>query len=137
MVLGALVSGLHAGLIYNTWPTMDGQAIPDDAFVQSPWWINFFENPGTAQFDHRMGAYLVVSAVFALWWVESAAKLQGFAHRSANALLNLTLIQVVLGVGTLLMQAPEILAALHQLVAALLLCVAVWHAFELRYAAKA
>ena len=137
MLLGALVAGLHAGLIYNTWPTMDGQAIPEDAFAQSPWWLNFFENPATAQFDHRMAAYLVVSAVFALWWVESAAKLQGLAHRSANALLNLTLIQIVLGVATLLMQAPEILAALHQLVAALLLCVAVWHAFELRYAARA
>jgi heme A synthase len=84
-----------------------------------------------------MGAYLVASAVFALWWVESAAKLQGYAHRSANALLNLTLIQIVLGIATLLMQAPEILAALHQLIAALLLCVAVWHVFELRYAAKA
>lgn len=137
MLLGALVAGLHAGLIYNTWPLMDGRAIPDDAFVLTPWWHNFFENPGTVQFDHRVGAYLVASAVFLLWWLESAAKLKGLAYRSGNALLNIALVQVVLGVATLLLQAPEALAALHQLVAALLLCAAVWHAFELRYAAKA
>ncbi len=137
MLLGALVAGLHAGLIYNTWPLMDGRAIPEDAFFQSPWWLNFFENPGTVQFDHRVGAYIVASMVFVLWWLESAAKLKGFVYRSGNALLNVTLVQVVLGVATLLLQAPEILAALHQLMAALLLCAAVWHAFELRYAARA
>jgi len=137
MLLGALVAGLHAGLVYNTWPSMDGRVIPQDAFVLSPWWMNLFENAGTVQFDHRVGAYIVSSAVFALWWLESAAKLQGFAHRSANALLNVTLAQLVLGIATLLMQAPEFLAAAHQLLAALLLCTAVWHAFELRYAAKA
>jgi cytochrome c oxidase assembly protein subunit 15 len=137
MLLGALVAGLHAGLIYNTWPLMDGRAIPEDAFAQTPWWLNFFENGGTAQFDHRIGAYIVASIVFVLWWLESAAKLKGHAYRSGNALLNVTLVQLVLGIATLLLQAPELLAAVHQLTAALLLCAAVWHVFELRYAAKA
>ena len=137
MLLGALVAGLHAGLIYNTWPGMDGRFIPDDAFAQSPWWINFFENPGTAQFDHRIGAYLVLAAVGSLWWMESRAKLTGLARRSGNALLHITLFQIVLGIATLLMQAPEFLAAAHQLTAALLLCTAVWHAFELRHADSA
>ncbi len=130
MLLGALVAGLHAGLLYNTWPSMDGRFIPEDAFVQRPWWINFFENPGTAQFDHRMGAYIVAICVFALWWRERG-KLAGWARRSGNALLHLTLFQIVLGIATLLLQAPEFLAAAHQLVAALLLCTAVWHGFEL------
>ena len=58
MLLGALVAGLHAGLIYNTWPDMNGQVFPEDPFFSSPWWINFFENPGLAQFDHRIGAYM-------------------------------------------------------------------------------
>ncbi|MGZ6006530.1 MAG: COX15/CtaA family protein [Rhizomicrobium sp.] len=137
MLLGALVAGLHAGLIYNTWPLMDGRAIPEDALAQTPWWINFFENPGTAQFDHRIGAYIVVASVIALWWTERSAKLEGLARRSGNALLHITLFQIVLGVATLLMQAPELLAALHQLTAALVLCTAVWHVFELRYIARA
>ncbi len=129
MLLGALVAGLHAGLLYNTWPSMDGRFIPEDAFVQRPWWINFFENPGTAQFDHRMGAYIVAISVFVLWW-RARGKLAGWARRSGNALLHLTLFQIVLGIATLLLQAPEFLAAAHQLTAALLLCTAVWHVFE-------
>ena len=59
MLLGALVAGLHAGLIYNTWPDMNGHVFPEDPFFASPWWINFFENDGLAQFDHRIGAYIV------------------------------------------------------------------------------
>ena len=132
MLLGALVAGLHAGLIYNTWPSMDGRAFPEGAFDISPWWRNVFDNSGLAQFDHRIGAYIVVLSVFALWWRERGAKLQGLARRSGNALLHLTLFQIVLGIATLLLQAPEFLAAAHQLTAALLLCTAVWHVFELR-----
>ena len=116
---------------------MDGRAIPEDALAQTPWWINFFENPGTAQFDHRIGAYIVVASVIALWWTERSAKLEGPARRSGNALLHITVFQIVLGIATLLMQAPELLAALHQLTAALVLCTAVWHVFELRYIARA
>ena len=137
MLLGSLVAGLHAGLIYNTWPSMDGRVVPEDALSQSPWWLNFFENTGLVQFDHRIGAYLVVLSVIALWWTERSAKLEGLARRSGNALLHVTLLQLVLGIATLLLQAPVFLAALHQLTAALLLCTAVWHAFELRYVASA
>jgi cytochrome c oxidase assembly protein subunit 15 len=128
MLLGALVAGLHAGLLYNTWPSMDGRVMPEDAFVRTPWWLNFFENPGTAQFDHRVGAYIVLVAIAALWWRGRGQT--GLARRSGTALLHLTLFQVVLGIATLLLQAPEFLAAAHQLTAALLLCTAVWHAFE-------
>ncbi len=57
--LGALVAGLHAGLIYNTWPLIDGSFIPSAAnlFYDQPPWRNFFENALTVQFDHRMVAY--------------------------------------------------------------------------------
>jgi len=134
MLLGALVAGLHAGLIYNSWPSMDGRLFPEHPFFHSPWWINFFENPGLVQFDHRIGAYLVTAAAVALWW--RARGLSGLAKRSANAVLHVTLLQVVLGIATLLLQVPITLAALHQVVAALLLCTAVWHAYELRYAAR-
>src|SRR6185436_13865863 len=58
--LGALVAGLKAGLTYNTWPLMDGKLVPDGLMLQSPWYVNFFENVTTAQFDHRLIAYIVV-----------------------------------------------------------------------------
>src|SRR6185437_15957824 len=122
MLLGALVAGLHAGYIYNTWPLMDGRLAPEDALGQSPWWINFFENPGTVQFDHRIGAYLVALAVLALWWQERTLMLPKMAKRSGIALVHLTIFQIALGITTLVLQAPEFLAALHQLTAALLLC---------------
>ena len=55
MLLGALVAGLHAGLIYNTWPDMNGRVLPEDPFFSAPWWINFFENagPGPVRPSHR------------------------------------------------------------------------------------
>jgi cytochrome c oxidase assembly protein subunit 15 len=130
MLLGALVAGLHAGLIYNTWPNMDGRVLPEDPFFSRPWWINFFENPGLAQFDHRIGAYLV--AAFAVWIYVQGIKLSGYAKVSAKLVAIITAFQIGLGITTLLLQAPEWLAAAHQVTAACLLCAAVWHAFELR-----
>lgn len=130
MLLGALVAGLHAGLIYNTWPTMDGRAFPEHAFFASPWWINFFENPGLAQFDHRLVAYLTAASALLLWSRHD----RGPVRLSGDALLAITFLQVTLGVLTLLFQVPIALAALHQLTAALLFCTAVWHAYERRYA---
>jgi cytochrome c oxidase assembly protein subunit 15 len=132
VLLGALVAGLHAGLIYNTWPSMDGRMFPEHPFFAAPWWINFFENPGLAQFDHRIVAYLVAAGAFALWW--RGRGLSGFAKRSANAVLHITALQIALGIATLLLQVPVALAALHQVMAALLFCAAIWQAFELRYA---
>ena len=64
--LGALVAGLRAGLIYNTWPLIDGSFIPDSARLlhETPAWRNLFENTLTVQFNHRMVAYaLWVAAV--------------------------------------------------------------------------
>ena len=130
MLLGALVAGLHAGLIYNTWPDMNGRVLPEDPFFSSPWWINFFENPGLAQFDHRIGAYLV--AAFAVWIYLQGIKLSGYAKASAKTVAIITAWQILLGITTLLLQAPEWLAAAHQVTAALLLCAAVWHAYEVR-----
>ncbi len=135
MILGAFVAGLHAGLVYNTWPTMDGRAFPEGAFSAEPWWTNFFENPGLAQFDHRVGAYAVMLAAVALWYrMRNAGK---NARRSSLALLHMTLVQAALGIVTLLMAAPLPLSALHQLFAAILFSAAVWNAFEARYAAIA
>jgi cytochrome c oxidase assembly protein subunit 15 len=130
MLLGALVAGLHAGLVYNTWPDMNGHVFPENPFFAAPWWINFFENDGLAQFDHRIGAYIV--AGFAAFIYARGIKLSGYAKASAKAVAAITTFQIFLGIATLLMMAPEWLAALHQVTAATLLCAAVWHAFELR-----
>jgi cytochrome c oxidase assembly protein subunit 15 len=133
MLLGALVAGLHAGLIYNTWPDMNGGVFPEDPFFAKPWWINFFENPGLAQFDHRIGAYIVAGV--AVFVFARGVRLSGFAKKSAKLVAAVTAFQIGLGIFTLLLQAPEHLAAFHQVTAAVLLCAAVWHAYELRHSA--
>jgi heme a synthase len=132
MLLGALVAGLHAGLLYNTWPDMDGRVFPEGAFSISPWWLNPFENPGLAQFDHRIGAYIVAGC--AAYVYTKGIRLSDLAKRSVKVVATLTTFQVGLGVVTLLMQAPEGMAAFHQVLAASLFCAAVWHAYELRHA---
>ena len=130
MLLGALVAGLHAGLVYNTWPDMNGHVFPEAPFFRQPWWIDFFENDGLVQFDHRIGAYIVAGVAAFIY--ARGIRLAGWARASAKAVTILTTVQIGLGITTLLLMAPEGLAAAHQVVAALLLCAAVWHAYELR-----
>lgn len=132
MLLGALVAGLHAGLIYNTWPSMDGRVFPEAAFIQHPWWRNFFENAGLAQFDHRLVAYVVVATV-SVFWIKARRSGESHAARgSSNVLQAIVALQVALGIVTLLNQAPLALAALHQAMAVVLFAATLWNLFELR-----
>jgi heme a synthase len=130
MLLGALVAGLHGGLVYNTWPSMDGRVFPELNFA----WTSFFEDAGLAQFDHRIGAYVVFAAALALALRIRNKKPSVAAVNAAGLVAALAVFQVVLGIVTLVTQVPIALAAAHQLTAALLFCAAVWQAFELRLA---
>ncbi|MGH6876663.1 MAG: COX15/CtaA family protein [Rhizomicrobium sp.] len=131
MLLGALVAGLHAGLIYNTWPSMNGRVVPEGAFALHPWWRNFFENPGLAQFDHRLTAYLVVIAAGGFWLVVRRFDTGNRLRVSSNALVAIVLVQIALGIATLLNQVPIALAALHQATAVALFAAALWNAYEI------
>jgi heme a synthase len=126
--LGALVAGLHAGLIYNTWPQIDGGFVPPtwQLFFDEPWWRNFFENPLTVQFVHRAVAYVVWIA--ALAHAIDAARNAREVAGSALALATAVTLQATLGIVTLLHQAPLGLALLHQAVAVAVLATAVVHA---------
>ncbi len=112
--LGGLVAGLHAGLSYTTWPLMDGRVVPDDLLLLEPAWRNFFENPKTVQFVHRLGAYVLFAV--ALWHaVATHARLPKTTHaRRAALLFVLVLAQAVIGISTLVMQVPLDLALTHQ-----------------------
>lgn len=128
--LGALVAGLRAGYIYNTWPLIDGALVPDPAklFPGAPLWRNFFENTLTAQFDHRMLAYTIwLGALAHLIDVATTAK-KGRALSGAVALFALVTLQAGLGIWTLLMVAPLPLSLLHQATAMLVLTAATAHA---------
>ena len=125
--LGGLVAGLHAGLSYNTWPLMDGAIVPGDLLIIEPAWRNFFENPKTVQFVHRMAAYTVLAA--ALWHAFATTRaLPASTHaRRAWLLVLLVLGQAAIGVGTLLAQAHMHWAMLHQAFAIVVLIFATAH----------
>lgn len=128
--LGALVAGLDAGLTYNTWPLIDGAIVPDSArlwFIQ-PAWRNIFENTLTVQFNHRMLAYAIFIGV--LWHAYEAWRAD-VDRRGAIVLAVGVTLQAVLGIVTLLEQAPLGLALSHQVLAVLLLTVATVHAERL------
>jgi len=131
IILGALVAGLHAGLLYNTWPDMNGSVFPEDAFFYAPWWRNIFENPGLAQFNHRILAYVVAAMTVAIY-ANALKQGAGMAKTSGKVATVFVTIQIFLGIVTLVYQAPLGLSAIHQTVAALLFCIAVWHAHEMR-----
>ncbi|ALE03858.1 Heme A synthase, cytochrome oxidase biogenesis protein Cox15-CtaA [Bartonella ancashensis] len=125
--LGALVAGLHAGKIYNTWPLMDSQIIPEGLLSYDPIWLNLFENPLTVQFIHRFFAYFlfVIIIVHALY---VHGKAPHSAHmRRALFLCVIVVIQALLGVMTLLNEVPISLGLIHQGVAFVLLCFSVTH----------
>jgi len=122
--LGALVAGLNAGLIYNTWPLIDGRLVPDAAnlFHDTPTWRNFFENALTVQFNHRMMAYLLLA--FALIHAIDVAKAAPRALPLAAALAGAIVLQAALGILTLLWQVPIALALAHQAGAIVVLALA-------------
>ncbi|HTQ15111.1 MAG TPA: COX15/CtaA family protein [Rhizomicrobium sp.] len=132
MLLGSLVAGLHAGLVYNTWPDMDGMFFPEGAMFFTPWYVNFFDNAALAQFDHRMVAYAVLIGACALWLAGRRARLSGMVRASADMMLLAAAAQVMLGIFTLINQVPIPLAAAHQAMAVILFGTALWQAYELR-----
>lgn len=125
ILLGALVAGLDAGMTYNTWPLMDGSLVPSGLLFMDPWYVNFWDNITTVQFQHRMGGYLVaIVAVIVAWaaWRAGAARL-------AALLVAAVFAQIALGVWTVLGVVPLGPALAHQAggVVLLLLSLAMAH----------
>jgi cytochrome c oxidase assembly protein subunit 15 len=133
IVLGGLVAGLDAGLTYQTWPLMDGRFVPEGLFMQSPWWLNAFENITAVQFDHRMLAYVLV--LVTLWHAIDAGRSAGEGPATARAvyLAGFTFGQAGLGIGTLVLGVPLWLALAHQAGAMVVLAIAVLHLYGLRH----
>jgi heme a synthase len=126
LYLGALVAGLRAGRVYNTWPEIDGALIPPASrlLFEQPWWRNLFDNALTVQFEHRMIGY----ALFALAILHA---LDAIRSRAGTAAINgacwlaaAVTLQATLGILTLLNQVPIFLGLAHQAVAIAVLTLA-------------
>ena len=133
LYFGALVAGLRAGLVYNTWPGIDGNGlIPSAArlWFEDPWWRNLFENALTVQFEHRMTAYALL-ALAVLHALDATRARAGAAVSGAWWLVATIMVQACLGILTLLYQVPLLLALAHQAVAIAVLSFAVLQAERL------
>lgn len=108
IIFGAFVAGLNAGLIYNTFPLMDGQIVPEDLFYLQPAWLNIFENRVTVQFIHRALALLILVLVAILTIKNASVK-------PVYIMLLSVIVQVILGVVTLLLHIPMAIAIAHQM----------------------
>ena len=119
ILLGALVAGIDAGRSFTDWPLMAGGFFPPEPFGLSPAWRNFFENPGLVQFIHRISGYLLL--IFGLVvWLKARRSANPHTRFAFNAVTAALLVQMVLGVVTVLYAAPLYMAIQHQLVAVLL-----------------
>ncbi|MGB7543478.1 MAG: COX15/CtaA family protein [Burkholderiales bacterium] len=129
---GGFVAGIHAGLAYNTFPLMNGHVVPREMFVIEPWYLNFFNNMTTVQFDHRLIAWALAFLVPWFWLRARREAIPQRARLGADLLLAALALQIALGIATLLLVVPVPLAAAHQAGALLVFTAALFVAHSLR-----
>jgi heme a synthase len=119
ILLGALVAGIDAGRTYNDWPLMAGAFLPPFPFELEPVWRNFFENAGLVQFMHRIAGYLLLAFGIVVWLRARKSPNTDTRFRF-NAVFAMLLVQMVLGIVTVLYMAPWQIAITHQIGAVIL-----------------
>jgi cytochrome c oxidase assembly protein subunit 15 len=120
IVIGALVAGIDAGRNYPDWPLMAGGFTPPAMWALEPWWRNLFENDGTVQFIHRIAGYVLLLVGFVAWL--AGRRSARTATRGAfHAMMLMLILQVVLGIVTVLYSAPWYFAIAHQFGAVVLI----------------
>lgn len=126
IVLGALVAGIDAGRAFPTWPLMNGQFFPADAFYVPdgnggtlPVWHAFFENPGLVQFIHRMSGYLLFVFAVVVWLRGRKSSYQA-TQMAFHQVMAMMVVQMALGIATVLTVAHVHVAITHQIGAVIL-----------------
>jgi cytochrome c oxidase assembly protein subunit 15 len=132
ILTGGLVAGIRAGYAYNTFPLMDGHLVPPEIFLIEPWYLNFFNNMATVQFNHRLIAWLLMLTVPVLWWAAHRRAMPSSARLASSLLVLALALQVTLGIATLLLRVPVALGTAHQGGAVLVFAAALWLAHALR-----
>lgn len=133
-LLGALVAGNHAGLIYNDWPLMNRQVFPSD-YVLGGLWSTLAHSQAAVQFNHRLIAYLIF--ILVVGFTVAVTLSRRFPHQVkllAGALAAVVTGQVALGIATLMMVAPLGLSLAHQIWAVVVLTTALTLAWRIRRA---
>ena len=118
ILLGALVAGIDAGRAFPSWPLMAGGIFPPAPFELTPLWRNFFEDAGLVQFIHRTWGYLLFAFAAVVWWRGRGAG-NPATRLAFNAAFAAITVQMLIGIATVLYQAPWQIAIVHQVVAVL------------------
>jgi cytochrome c oxidase assembly protein subunit 15 len=129
---GGFVAGTRAGFAFNTFPLMQGYFFPPGMFAMDPAYINLFENIATVQFNHRIFAYVLCIAIPLFWFASRRFTLNVRTQAGFHVLLIALVLQVILGISTLLLVVPVPLAAAHQGGALIVLTAALFINHELR-----
>jgi cytochrome c oxidase assembly protein subunit 15 len=108
---GAMTAGLKAGHVSDTWPLMFGKLIPPNLFNS---WINFFETPQTIVFIHRWFAFAVFIAIAALYFTARKQSKSAEIKNGLTWLLMLVIVQIVLGILTIVLHVEIAIALAHQ-----------------------
>jgi cytochrome c oxidase assembly protein subunit 15 len=132
ILLGALVAGNHAGLVYNDWPLFAGRLLPQD-YAGAGLWATLAHSQGAVQLHHRLVAYLLFAVAVAMAAAAWRSRyLAADSKRLAVAVAALVTFQALLGIATLMARVPLGLGIAHQLTAALALALAVAFAWRVR-----
>ena len=117
--IGALVSGMDAGKIYNSWPLMGSGYFPDDNSITNLLNLSAFDDPALVQFIHRNLAYFILLFYFLILIIVYKNKLSIF-FKVTNIIGLLLFLQIILGITTLLSGVQMIVASMHQMSSILL-----------------
>ena len=134
VIMGALVAGIDAGRNYIDWPLMAGGILPPDLFNLEPWWRNLFEDDGLVQFVHRTAGYILFLFGAFVWWRARSSANKG-VRLGFHLVMGMMLLQMVLGIITVIHSAPWDLAIIHQLGAILLWVLILQARFRVGYPA--
>jgi heme a synthase len=126
ILLGALVAGIDAGRYFPTWPLMNGSFFPADAFYvpdgaggAKAAWHAFFENAGLVQFIHRMSGYLLF-AFGVVVWLRGRQSVHASTRMAFHAVMAMLVVQMAIGIATVLTVAHAHVAITHQIGAVIL-----------------
>ena len=114
IVVGAFVSGMDAGKIYNSWPLMGNTYFPNDNDFKNLFKLSAFSDPSLVQFMHRNLAYLIMFFYFLIFFKIYKNKIYDL-YKSINILGIFIILQIILGIYTVIYGAQLYIAAMHQL----------------------
>ena len=135
LIIGAFVSGMDAGTVYNTWPLMGSSYFPDDSKFIEFKNINVFDNPSIVQFVHRNLAYLIV--IIYIYLLILVFRDTNKIFRKPILIIGISLfLQVILGVVTLLSGVKIIYASLHQINSIFIILSSLYFLYMSKYVAK-